>query len=117
MKSPLNKNGEPSSVIGTIYSYNTLKSMTKDDLIDLLRIAQHNYECSQNGIYNITKYAKKLDKALDKALTIIIDLNECTNIHADKYITCPFREECEKGNECLSNYKNWRDYLMKGDKE
>lgn len=117
MKSPLNKNGEPSSVIGTIYSYSTLKSMTKDDLIDLLRIAQHNYECSQNGIYNITKYAKKLDKALDKALNIIMDLNDCTNIYADEYITCPFREECEKGNECLSNYENWRDYLMKGDKE
>ena len=67
MKSPLNKNGDSSSAIGTIYSYSTLKSMTKDDLIDLLRIAQHNYECSQNGIYNITEYAKKLDKALDKA--------------------------------------------------
>ena len=77
MKSPLNKNGEPSSVIGTIYSYGTLKSMTKDDLIDLLRIAQHNYECSQNGIYNITKYAKKLDKALKDAISTLIGYRIC----------------------------------------
>ena len=77
MKSPLNKNGEPSSVIGTIYSYSTLKSMTKDELIDLLRIAQHNYECSQNSIYNITKYANKLDKALDEAYEKIGEPEKC----------------------------------------
>ena len=117
MRKKLNKNNMPVYVTGTKYSDSTLKSMTKDELIDLLGIAQHNYECSQNGIYNITKYAKKLDKALDKALDIIMDLNDCTNIYADKYITCPFREECEKCNDCISNYKNWREYLMKGEKE
>ena len=77
MKSPFNKNGDSSSVIGTIYSYSTLKSMTKDELIDLLRIAQHNYECSQNGIYNITKYAKKLDRALDEAYKKIGEPEKC----------------------------------------
>lgn len=112
----LNKNGMPESVIGSKKSYSTLKAMTKDELIELLGIAQHNYECVNESLFNITQHAEKLDKALDKALTIIIDLNECTNIHADKYITCPFREECEKGNKCISNYENWRDYFMGGDK-
>ena len=73
----LNKNGEPESVIGKKYSYNTLKSMKKDELIELLKIAQHNYECSQNGIYNITKYAKKLDRALDEAYKKIGEPEKC----------------------------------------
>lgn len=110
MKSSLNKNGESSSVIGTIYSYSTLKSMTKDDLIDLLGIAQHNYECSQNGIYNITKYAKKLDKALDKACELIGELGGCSMYMFDKYISCQ--------ESCTNNPKKcWREYLLKGDKE
>ena len=41
----LNKNNVPMYVIGTKYSDSTLKSMTKDALIELLKIAQHNYEC------------------------------------------------------------------------
>ena len=105
MKSPLNKNGEPSSVIGTIYSYGTLKSMTKDDLIDLLRIAQHNYEYSQNGIYNITKYAKKLDKALDRACEEIRKGYDC------HYCNLKCHESTKKCEEI------WRDYLMKGEEE
>ena len=63
----LNKNGDPYYVIGTKYSYNTLKSMTKDRLIELLYIAQHNYECISESSYNVRQYAKKLDKALDRA--------------------------------------------------
>ena len=113
----LNKNGMPESVIGTKKSYSTLKAITKDELIELLGIAQHNYECVNECLFNTRKYAVKLDKALDKVLNIIIDLNECTNIHADKYITCPFREECEKGNKCISNYENWKEYLLKGAEE
>ena len=105
MKSPLNKNGEPSSVIGTIYSYSTLKSMTKDELIDLLRIAQHNYECSQNSIYNITKYAKKLDKALDKAIDELCGKE------------CPINDRMCQNMEKHDCPTCWRDYLMKGDKE
>lgn len=67
MTMELNKNGDPYYVIGTKYSYNTLKSMTKDRLIELLYIAQHNYECVSESSYNVRQYAKKLDKALDKA--------------------------------------------------
>ena len=110
MKSPLNKNGESSSVIGTIYSYSTLKSMTKDELIDLLGIAQHNYECSQNGIYNITKYAEKLDKALDKACELISELDGCPFWTLDEDISC--QESCTDDVK-----KCWREYLMKGIEE
>ena len=63
----LNKNGMPYYVTGTKYSYSTLKSMTKDKLIECLDIAQHNYECVNESEYNIKQYAKKLDKALDLA--------------------------------------------------
>ena len=113
MKSPLNKNGESSSVIGTIYSYSTLKSMTKDELIDLLGIAQHNYECSQNGIYNITKYAEKLGKALDRACELISELGGCYPIYErNKRITISCQESCTNNPK-----KCWREYLLKGDKE
>lgn len=77
MKSPLNKNGDSSSVIGTIYSYSTLKSMTKDELIDLLGIAQHNYECVNECLFNLRQYAEKLDKALDEAYKKIGEPEKC----------------------------------------
>lgn len=87
--------------------------MTKDELIDLLGIAQHNYECSQNGIYNITKYAKKLDKALDRACEELTKQRSC---HGDNF-------KLDNNGEIDCNIENhdckkcWRDYLMKGDKE
>lgn len=49
----LNDNGMPKCVIGTKYSHSTLKSMTKDELIELLGIAQHNYECVNESEFNI----------------------------------------------------------------
>ena len=49
----LNKNNTPMYIIGTKYSDSTLKSMTKDALIELLKIAQHNYECTNECLYNI----------------------------------------------------------------
>lgn len=114
MKSPLNKNGDSSSVIGTIYSYSTLKSMTKDELIDLLGIAQHNYECSQNGIYNITKYAKKLDKALDKACDLLEKSKAGTTCDEENRKNC-MENHCF--NTCIyarkMNKEEWREYLMK----
>ena len=100
MKSPLNKNGEPSSVIGTIYSYNTLKSMTKDDLIDLLNIAQCNYEVAQNRIFNVTKYAEKLDEALKDAISILSGSGRCP-----KYCGYPCRETGKEDcHACWTKY-------------
>ena len=89
----LNKNNYPYYAIGKKRSYSSLKVMAKDELIELLKIAQHNYECSQNGIYNITKYAKKLDKALDKACELISDYSgSCPFDMFDKDISC--QESC-----------------------
>ena len=73
----LNKNGMPESVIGTKKSYNTLKSMTKDALIELLKIAQHNYECVNESFYNLRQYEEKLDKALDEAYEKIGEPEKC----------------------------------------
>lgn len=101
----LNKSGEPYYVLGKKFSNSTLKSMTKDKLIECLDVAQHNYECSQNGIYNITKYAKKLDKALDRACEEIRKGYDC------HYCNLKCHESTKKCEEI------WRDYLMKGDKE
>lgn len=109
----LNKNGMPESVIGTKKSYSTLKSMTKDALIELLKIAQHNYECVNESEFNIKQYAKKLDKALDKA---------CEEL--GNSIGCPIEKlKMDDDGEIDCNFENhdckkcWRDYLMKWEDE
>ena len=73
----LNKTGIPKSVIGTKKSYSTLQSMTKDELIELLKIAQHNYECVNESFYNLRQYAEKLDRALDEAYEKIGEPEKC----------------------------------------
>ena len=106
----LNKNGMPEFVIGSKKSYSTLKAMTKDELIELLKIAQHNYECVNESLFNITQHAEKLDKALDKACELIGELGGCSMYMFDKYISCQ--------ESCTNNPKKcWREYLLKGDKE
>lgn len=113
MKSPLNKNGESSSVIGTIYSYSTLMRLRKDDLIELLNIAQHNYDNAQMRMFNITKHAYELDKALDRACEKLTKLNICNsgNLKMDNNgeIDCDI-----ENHDCK---KCWRDCLMKGEEE
>ena len=107
----LNKNGMPESVIGKKYSYNTLKSMKKDELIELLKIAQHNYECVNERLFNATQYAEKLDEALDKACELISDYSgSCPFDMFDKDIDCQ--------ESCTNNAKKcWKEYLLKGDEE
>ena len=58
----------PMCVTSTKYSDSTLKSMTKDKLLEYLDIAQHNYECANECLFNLRQYAEKLDKTLDKEL-------------------------------------------------
>lgn len=60
----LNENNMSKYVIGKKYSYGTLKSMPKDELIKHLDIAQHNYECVNARLFNLRQYVEKLDKAL-----------------------------------------------------
>ena len=76
-KRELNQNGELKYVLGFEYSYSTLMRLRKDDLIDLLNIAQCNYEVAQNRIFNVTKYAEKLDEALKDAISILSGSGRC----------------------------------------
>ena len=114
----LNKNGMPESVIGTKKSYSTLKSMTKDELIELLKIAQHNYECVNESEFNIKQYAKKLDKALDEACDLLEKSKAGTTCDEENRKNC-MENHCF--NTCIyarkMNKEEWREYLMKGDKE
>ena len=106
----LNKNGMPESVIGSKKSYSTLKAMTKDELIELLGIAQHNYDCVNESEFNIKQYAEKLDEALDVVCELLSEFG-CSPIHmCGKDISC--KESCTNNPK-----KCWRDYLMKGEKE
>lgn len=78
-KRELNQNGELKYVLGFEYSYSTLMRLRKDYLIDLLNIAQCNYEVAQNRIFNVTKYVEKLDEALKDAISILIGSGRCPN--------------------------------------
>ena len=92
----LNKNYMSKYVIGKEYSYSTLKSMTKDELIKHLDIAQHNYECVNERLFNLTQYAEKLQKALDKACEELENLS------------------CVKGlGQVGMCYAEWKEYLLK----
>ena len=109
----LNKNGTPKYVIGSKKSNSTLKAMTKDELIDLLGIAQHNYECVNETEFNIKQYAKKLDRALDKACELLSHFEACYPIYDfDESLSISCQESCTNDAK-----KCWREYLMKGDKE
>ena len=111
----LNKNYMSKYVIGKEYSYGTLKSMSKDTLIELLNTAQHNYECVNERLFNLGQYAEKLDQALDKACELLESATE------DEQLLCPCEylgichcENTESGYECSGDvdYK-WKDALMK----
>lgn len=109
----LNKSGEPYYVLGKKFSNSTLKSMTKDKLIECLDIAQHNYEWVNERLFNATQYAEKLDEALDKACEMISELGGCYPIYErNKRVTISCQESCTNNPK-----KCWRDYLMKGEEE
>lgn len=75
---------------------NNLGGQTVDYLVDIKKTLEEK---------------EKLEQALYKAIGIIRDLNDCTNID---YPTCPFRKECEKGiiDSCLCTEEYWKKYLM-----
>lgn len=47
------------------YSKSTLKSMSKTDLIELLHVAQHNYEALLETYGNMTAFAKSIMENLE----------------------------------------------------
>ena len=109
----LNKNGTSKYVIVTKKSYSTLKAMAKDELIELLGIAQHNYECVNETLCNINKHAVKLDNALDKACELLSHFEACYPIYDfDESLSISCQESCTNDAK-----KCWREYLLKGDNE
>lgn len=57
------KEGYPVSCIGSdMYSDATLKSMKKEELIELLHIAQANYEILLERYCNVEKLVKKVKR-------------------------------------------------------
>lgn len=68
----------------------------------------------------VTHYEKeieRLEKELDKACDVIVELNDCTNLSSEKYGHCPFEKKCNNGlwhaSNCVSNKENWKELLMK----
>ena len=117
-KRELNENGELKYVLGSKYTYSTLMSYMKDDLIDLLRIVQDNYECVNERLYNVSKYAEKLDKALDKACDLLEKSKAGTTCDEENMKNC-MENHCF--NTCIyvrkMNKEEWKKYLMRGEKE
>ena len=68
----LNRNNEPKYVTGRHYSHGALMRMSKGDLVDLLEIAQHNYEVVNYRLSTLTNNLERLDKAL---------LETCEELH------------------------------------
>ena len=60
---------------------------------------------------------KKIEKELDKACDVIVELNDCTNLSSEKYGHCPFEKKCNNGlwhaSNCISNKENWKEWCMK----
>lgn len=61
--------GFSKGVIGRdMYSDNTLRHMSKSELIELLKIAQHNYEAVLEAYGNSVAYSEKLLKERDNGI-------------------------------------------------
>ena len=71
----LNRNNDPKYVTGRHYSHSTLMRMSKGDLVELLEIAQHNYEVVNYRLSTLTDHLERLDKAL---------LKSCEELHTLK---------------------------------
>lgn len=50
-----------------LHSDSTLKSQTKDYLIDYIHVLYHNWGVCEESFYNVMTHANTLDEALDKA--------------------------------------------------
>ena len=67
--------------------------------------------------YELEKKIEVLEKELDKAFDVIVELNDCTNLSSEKYGHCPFEKKCSNGlwhaTNCVSNKENWKEWCMK----
>ena len=102
----LNENNMSKYVIGSNYSYSYLISMTKYYLIDLLGIAQSNYEIVNERLFNVNQYAEKLDKALDKACIMLDYALKDKHYYMDDDGCLNCERKPFKSNE------EWKEYLL-----
>ena len=78
---------------------------------------KHVFDFSKDYESNLETYCDELEKELDKAYDVIVELNDCTNLSSEKYGHCPFEEKCKDNNGhfsgCISNRDNWKEWCMK----
>lgn len=64
----------------------------------------------------LEEYCDELEKALDKACDVIVELNTCNNLISEEYLHCPFEKKCNDTNghfsRCVSNKENWKEWLL-----
>ena len=59
---------------------------------------------------------ERLEKALDKACELLVNLNDCINLVSEEHLHCPFEKKCKDNNGhfsgCISNKDNWKEWLL-----
>ena len=100
MNKPLfDKDNNCLSVLGKWYSEKTLMSYTKAELIEMLRLAQLNYEASIETRINYEEIVRRYQEALNGAIYELSDTK------------CP-RENIRKNCKCKC-YECWQKYFFK----
>ena len=63
---------------------------------------------------------ERLEKALDRACDVIVELNTCNNLISEEYLHCPLEQKCNNrcieekcNNRCISNKEEWKEWCMK----
>lgn len=118
------KNGHNTCVYGREpYAESTLKSMKKEELIELLCIAQHNYEALLENYGNVQSYAEKLQKEATNQSSGWIPVEErlpenevlCCDECGHMLVGYIFKDEysntgynAESDNESITNVVAWQ---------
>lgn len=84
-----------------LHSDSTLKSQTKDYLVDYIHMLYHNWEFCDKALYNMMTVAKIIDEALDKACRQL-EKESTYRVNTDYYDETSFMDR-----EC------WREWCLK----
>lgn len=97
------------------YSDSYLMSLTKSQIIELLRTAEHNYFTTENALANSVKAGQEFAERLNKAKELLKDAVECIS----KNVTCiscdfgsPTCEHCIRNPESCDydDCFKWKHY-------
>lgn len=85
-----------------------------------IKLKRKTYEQLQQTVIELTLKNSLLEKALDKACDVIVELNTCNNLVSEEYLHCPLEQKCnnrcieeKRNNRCISNKENWKEWCMK----